>query len=298
MKILTHLALLPLFFASLAWSQALPIDRTSAVRVSSFSDEGGVTIRSCGSGTLVYRDAEFDYYLSNAHVTGVETGSVIELEYFGEGGIAKQVNGELIYAAFVQGIDVDIGFVRTADQIDGLTARPISCALPAKEIHYAGGHPSCFSTLFTHIHWEVREGVLTYRPAAISGQSGSGNISFDDSQVVGLTTWTDNTHGYSQNGEAIRRIVRQGNLGRISNIIPAHCRPACENPRQCRNVVAAASPDVIPLGVFACEAGLAPPLVAPPAIPSTDFEVRVRRGGVGDGEWAPASDILNAITAP
>ena len=287
-------ALLLSLFALSAFAQDTRFFDRSAVR----AIEG----QSCGSATLVFDDGDRQLFLSNAHVTGTETGAVVDIEYYGSGKL-EAAAGRLIYAAYVPGNDVDFSFVelRGLSRIDGMEARPLACYLPPDEKHSSGSSPRCVPTGYRAHLFHRRNSITTFTPAAIGGQSGSGIIDKLGSLTT-LVTWTNGEVGLGQNPLRIREVLRGGSAIRVFTEIPPDCEKACENPKDCGFKLASASLELIPDAIFACsqdapEPAPVPPAVQVPEIGPPHFLQRIFDvdGGFAD-RWITAPELLDTLT--
>lgn len=172
---------------------------------------GGLRVRvgnTCGSGSIVRIDRGLGrmWVLSNAHVTGTQTGRVVTLEHVDEDGRVLATQGRIVAAGYRSRQAVDWSIVEAPLAEWATVARPIASASVEHARLTTVGCPRCELPSFRRLRLVSSSGpVARATPTAVGGQSGSGIFSGD--VVVGLITWTNGRETLYQPAAALRRTM-------------------------------------------------------------------------------------------
>ena len=161
---------------------------------------GGV----CGSGTVVGRDGSGNtIVLTNAHVAGTTRGKTVNLERWEVDGSSETGNGTIIAAGYGRGMSVDFALLKcNAEFATDVTPIPLADRYPdlAHSIT-TFGCPRCEWPSLQVLKLNRAEGqVLTWKPEAIGGRSGSSVIEHTEAgpRVIALLTWGGGGEGLGQ----------------------------------------------------------------------------------------------------
>ena len=158
----------------------------------------------CGSGTVVGRDSQGNaLVLTNAHVAGTSRGRTVNLERWDTNGTSERGTGTIIAAGYGRGMSVDFALLRcSAGFAKDVTPIPLADRYPDTSAPVTTyGCPRCEWPSLQVLQVNRSEGqVLTWKPEAIGGRSGSSVIDHTISgpRVVGLLTWAGNGEGLGQ----------------------------------------------------------------------------------------------------
>jgi hypothetical protein len=158
----------------------------------------------CGSGTIVGRDTnENALVLTNAHVAGSQRGRVVNVERWSTNGSSERGQGTIIAAGYGRGMSVDFALLRCNGEFaKEVIPIPIANRYPAVDSTVTTyGCPRCEWPSLQILKMNRRDGqILTWRPEAIGGRSGSSVVEHTESgpRVVGLLTWGGNGEGLGQ----------------------------------------------------------------------------------------------------
>lgn len=200
--------------------QLVPLDEeiqieTSTIESSTASDEDRFTqvVRAtvrvtvsgvCGSGTVVGRDSAGNaIVLTNAHVAGTQKGRTVNLERWNSDGSVERGRGSIIASGYGRGMSVDFALLKCNSEF-AKDVRPIPLAdrYPSKSAMVSTyGCPRCEWPSLQVLRLNRAEGqILTWKPEAIGGRSGSSVIDYTDvgPRVVGLLTWGGGGEGLGQ----------------------------------------------------------------------------------------------------
>lgn len=158
----------------------------------------------CGSGTVVGRDSNGNaLVLTNAHVAGTQRGRVVNVERWNRDGTSEHGQGSIIAAGYGRGLSVDFALLRCNSEFaKGVIPIPIANRYANSQALVTNyGCPRCEWPSLQVLKLNKREGqILTWRPEAIGGRSGSSVVEHTDAgpRVIGLLTWGGNGEGLGQ----------------------------------------------------------------------------------------------------
>lgn len=158
----------------------------------------------CGSGTVIGRDSAGDaIVLTNAHVAGTTRGRTVNLERWNTDGSSEQGTGSIIAAGYGKGMSIDFALLRCNEGFArDVTPIPLANRYPDKEAGVTTfGCPRCEWPSLQVLQLNRSEGqILSWKPVAIGGRSGSSLIDYTASgpRVVGLLTWAGGDEGFGQ----------------------------------------------------------------------------------------------------
>jgi hypothetical protein len=180
------------------YSEAASEDRfTTIVRATVRVTVSGV----CGSGTIVGRDANgVAIVLTNAHVAGTQRGRVVQLERWNTDGSSERGQGSIIASGYGRGLSVDFALLKCNEAFaKGVTTVPIANRYPKGQVT-TYGCPRCEWPSMQNLSMRKNDSqILTWKPEAIGGRSGSSLIDYDEGpRVVGLLTWGGGGEGLGQ----------------------------------------------------------------------------------------------------
>ena len=183
-----------------------------------------VTINNvCGSGTIVGRDGQGNaIVLTNAHVAGTSRGRMVNVQRWDTDGSSQSGRGTIIAAGYGRGMSVDFALLRCdPDFARDVTPIPLADRYPDTTVSVTTfGCPRCEWPSLQVLKMNRTEGqVLTWKPEAIGGRSGSSVIDHTSSgpRVVGLLTWAGNGEGMGQSTPFLLNAMR----GRLPTTIEA-----------------------------------------------------------------------------
>ena len=158
----------------------------------------------CGSGTVVGRDdAGNAIVLTNAHVAGTNRGRTVNLERWNSDGTSERGTGAIIAAGYGRGMSVDFALLKCNSEFaKDVTPIPLADRYPNAESGVTTfGCPRCEWPSLQVLKLNRAEGqVLSWKPEAIGGRSGSSIIDYTNAgpRVVGLLTWGGGGEGLGQ----------------------------------------------------------------------------------------------------
>jgi len=254
---------------------------------------------SCGSGSLVGRDANSIYLISNAHVCTNRPGTVVDCE-----SALKDLSGtEKFRATVIEGAyssrDTTDWALLKADgkHMAGLEPIKLSIRKPDhSKPSFTWGCPRCEVPSGQVLKSIVVDGaVWKWLPASIGGQSGSSV--FQRGYAHGLLTWNYSASGYPGGlgaGQYTADIYRQSrNQTNDSSVRPEGLVPVCQEPQTDLIEGYAKSegePSICSLGTFQDE------MVASGQV----LDAFVRQSGTGDLPiWGdPDASPTDPVTRP
>jgi hypothetical protein len=158
----------------------------------------------CGSGTVVGRDSAGNaLVLTNAHVAGTTRGREVNLERWEPSGKSERGRGSIISAGYGRGMSVDFALLKcNAEFAKNVTPIPLANRYPdPSALVTTYGCPRCEWPSLQVLALNKRESqILTWKPEAIGGRSGSSVVDYTASgpRVVGLLTWGGGGEGLGQ----------------------------------------------------------------------------------------------------
>ena len=158
----------------------------------------------CGSGTVVGRDSAGNaLVLTNAHVAGTQKGRAVNVERWNEDGTSERSTGTIIASGYGRGTSVDFALLRCKPEFArDVTPIPLADRFPdATSGVTTFGCPRCEWPSLQVLRLNRKEGqILSWKPEAIGGRSGSSRIDYaeDGPRVVGLLTWAGGGEGLGQ----------------------------------------------------------------------------------------------------
>jgi hypothetical protein len=220
-------------------TEEIQID-TSTIESSAASDEDRFTqvIRAtvrvtisgvCGSGTVVGRDADGNaIVLTNAHVAGTQRGRTVNLERWNSDGSVERGRGAIISSGYGRGMSVDFALLKcNAEFAKDVRPIPLADRYPTKGAMVSTyGCPRCEWPSLQVLSLNRSEGqILTWKPEAIGGRSGSSVIDYTDvgPRVVGLLTWGGGGEGLGQSTPFLLQAMK-GRLPKSLEALPQGVR--------------------------------------------------------------------------
>jgi hypothetical protein len=158
----------------------------------------------CGSGTVVGRTPEGNaIVLTNAHVAGTTRGRTVNVERWNTNGTSEKGTGTIIASGYGRGTSVDFALLKCspafAKDVDPI---PLADRYPSNQSSVTTfGCPRCEWPSLQVLRLNRKEGqILSWKPEAIGGRSGSSLIDYTDEgpRVVGLLTWAGGGEGLGQ----------------------------------------------------------------------------------------------------
>lgn len=223
-------------------AEEIQID-TSTIENSTASDEDRfaqvvratvrVTISGvCGSGTVVGQDGEGNaIVLTNAHVAGTQRGRTVNLERWEPDGTVERGRGAIISSGYGRGMSIDFALLKcNAEFAKGVRPIPLADRYPEKGAMVSTyGCPRCEWPSLQVLSLNRREGqILTWKPEAIGGRSGSSVVDYTDAgpRVVGLLTWGGGGEGLGQSTPFLLQAMK-GRLPKALEALPQGVREVC-----------------------------------------------------------------------
>lgn len=179
----------------------------------------------CGSGTVVGRDNDGNaIVLTNAHVAGTTRGRTVSLERWNPDGSSERGQGSIIAAGYGRGMSVDFALLKCNSEFaTDVTPIPLADRYPdTKRSVTTFGCPRCEWPSLQVLKLNRSEGqVLTWKPEAIGGRSGSSLIEQTEAgpRVVGLLTWGGGGEGLGQSTPFLLSAMR-GKLPQSLETLP------------------------------------------------------------------------------
>jgi hypothetical protein len=183
----------------------------------------------CGSGTVVGRTSEGNaIVLTNAHVAGTTRGRTVNIERWNPNGTSEKGTGTIIASGYGKGTSVDFallkcngGFAKDVEPI------PLADRYPSNQSSVTTfGCPRCEWPSLQVLRLNRKEGqILSWKPEAIGGRSGSSLIDYTDEgpRVVGLLTWAGGGEGLGQSTPFLLSAMR-GKLPTTLESLPSGTR--------------------------------------------------------------------------
>ena len=161
---------------------------------------------SCGTGSLVGRDSERIYIMTNAHVASNRIGNVVRCEaLLADNSGTEKFSARVIEAAYSSRTSTDWALL-AAEPIYMAGIEPIKLSTEKPDTdRWAGtwGCPRCEVPSGQIVKTASVGGVWQWQPNSIGGQSGSAVV--QDGLQVGLLTWTMSGNGAGQFTSTIYR---------------------------------------------------------------------------------------------
>lgn len=185
---------------------------------------------TCGTGTVVGIDADGNALcMTNAHVTGTNRQTRINLERWNLDGSSEKGSGQIIAVGYGRGMSVDFAILRcSVGFAKDVTPIPLVDRYPtAGATIVTNGCPRCEWPSAQCVKMNRREGqVLTWNPQANGGRSGSAvcEITPDGPRVVALLTWGGGGEGLGQSTPFLINAMR-GRLPASLEAIPSYATP-------------------------------------------------------------------------
>jgi hypothetical protein len=183
----------------------------------------------CGSGTVVGRDqAGNAIVLTNAHVAGTTRGRVVNVERWNPDGSNERGTGAIIASGYGRGTSVDFALLKCNPEFaKDVTPIPLADRYPNTQSSVTTyGCPRCEWPSLQVLKLNRKEGqILSWKPEAIGGRSGSSLIDYSDNvpRVVGLLTWAGGGEGLGQSTPFLLSAMR-GKLPATLEGLPAGTR--------------------------------------------------------------------------
>ena len=215
----------------------------------------------CGSGTVVGRTSEGNaIVLTNAHVAGTTRGRTVNVERWNPNGSSEKGTGTIIASGYGKGTSVDFALLKCngsfAKDVEPI---PLADRYPSNQSSVTTfGCPRCEWPSLQVLRLNRKEGqILSWKPEAIGGRSGSSLIDYTDEgpRVVGLLTWAGGGEGLGQSTPFLLSAMR-GKLPATLDGLPAGAREVSGQVDESQEVVQVPStiygePMQVPLGFLA-----------------------------------------------
>ncbi len=183
----------------------------------------------CGSGTVVGRTQEGNaIVLTNAHVAGTTRGRNVNLERWNTDGTSERGTGTIIASGYGRGTSVDFALLKcNAGFARDVAPIPLADRYPSNQsLVTTYGCPRCEWPSLQVLKLNRKEGqILSWKPEAIGGRSGSSLIDYSEGgpRVVGLLTWAGGGEGLGQSTPFLLSAMR-GKLPATLEGLPAGVR--------------------------------------------------------------------------
>lgn len=183
----------------------------------------------CGSGTVVGRTQEGNaIVLTNAHVAGTTRGRTVNVERWNVDGSSERSTGTIISSGYGRGTSVDFALLKcNANFASDVAPIPLADRYPSIASSVTTfGCPRCEWPSLQVLRLNRREGqILSWKPEAIGGRSGSSLIDYSEGgpRVVGLLTWAGGGEGLGQSTPFLLSAMR-GKLPATLEGLPAGTR--------------------------------------------------------------------------
>jgi hypothetical protein len=240
--------------------------RTQAQSLDRFDQVIRATVRVtvsnvCGSGTVVGRTAEGNaIVLTNAHVAGTKRGRVVNVERWNTNGASERGTAAIIASGYGRGTSVDFALLKcSGDFAKDVDPIPLADRYPSDQSSVTTfGSPRCEWPSLQVLRLNRKEGqILSWKPEAIGGRSGSSIIDYTDEgpRVVGLLTWAGGGEGLGQSTPFLLSAMR-GKLPATLEGLPAGAREVSCQVEESQEIVQVPStiygePMQVPLGLLA-----------------------------------------------
>jgi hypothetical protein len=183
----------------------------------------------CGSGTVVGRTQEGNaIVLTNAHVAGTTRGRMVNVERWNTDGSSERSIGTIISSGYGRGTSIDFALLKcNANFASDVIPIPLADRYPTRGSSVTTfGCPRCEWPSLQVLRLNRREGqILSWKPEAIGGRSGSSLIDYSEGgpRVVGLLTWAGGGEGLGQSTPFLLSAMR-GKLPATLEGLPAGTR--------------------------------------------------------------------------
>ncbi len=183
----------------------------------------------CGSGTVVGRTREGNaIVLTNAHVAGTQRGRTVNVERWNTNGTSERGTGTIIASGYGRGTSIDFALLKCAPPFaKDVDPIPLADRYPNDQSSVTTfGCPRCEWPSLQVLKLNRKEGqILSWKPEAIGGRSGSSLIDYADGEprVVGLLTWAGGGEGLGQSTPFLLSAMR-GKLPATLEGLPADAR--------------------------------------------------------------------------
>jgi hypothetical protein len=215
----------------------------------------------CGSGTVVGRSQDGSaIVLTNAHVAGTTRGRMVNVERWNLSGSSERSTATIIASGYGRGTNVDFALLKCNPQFaKDVEPIPIADRYPnTQSLITTFGCPRCEWPSLQVLRLNRKEGqILSWKPEAIGGRSGSSVIDYTDEgpRVVGLLTWAGGGEGLGQSTPFLLSAMR-GKLPTTLEGLPSGTREVCYQIDQPHDIVQVPSttfgePMQVPLGLLA-----------------------------------------------
>jgi hypothetical protein len=240
--------------------------RTQAQSLDRFDQVVRATVRVtvsnvCGSGTVVGRTSEGNaIVLTNAHVAGTTRGRTVNVERWNINGSSERGTASIIASGYGRGTSVDFALLKCngafAKDVDPI---PLADRYPSNQSSVTTfGSPRCEWPSLQVLRLNRKEGqILSWKPEAIGGRSGSSIIDYTDEgpRVFGLLTWAGGGEGLGQSTPFLLSAMR-GKLPATLEGLPAGAREVGCQIDESQEIVQVPStiygePMQVPLGFLA-----------------------------------------------
>ncbi len=215
----------------------------------------------CGSGTIVGRTSEGNaIVLTNAHVAGTTRGRTVNVERWNTNGVSERSTAAIIASGYGKGTSVDFALLKCnlafAKDVEPI---PIADRYPnTQSLITTFGCPRCEWPSLQVLRLNRKEGqLLSWKPEAIGGRSGSSIIDYSDDgpRVVGLLTWAGGGEGLGQSTPFLLSAMR-GKLPATLEGLPSGTREVSCQIDESQEIVQVPSttsgePMQVPLGLLA-----------------------------------------------
>ncbi len=191
----------------------------------------------CGSGTVVGRDSAGNaLVLTNAHVAGTSRGRTVNVERWELDGTSERGQGAIIAAGYGRGMSVDFALLKCNSEFaKDVTPIPLVDRYPEASASITTfGCPRCEWPSLQVLKLNRSEGqVLTWKPEAIGGRSGSSVMDHTDAgpRIVGLLTWGGGGEGLGQSTPFLLNAMR-GRLPTSLETLPIGVREVAHIPKR------------------------------------------------------------------
>ncbi|MFM8397297.1 MAG: trypsin-like serine peptidase, partial [Pirellula sp.] len=198
--------------------------------------------------------------LTNAHVAGTTRGRTVNIERWNTNGTSEKGTGTIIASGYGRGTSVDFALLKCsaafAKDVDPI---PLADRYPSNQSSVTTfGSPRCEWPSLQVVRLNRKEGqILSWKPEAIGGRSGSSIIDYTDEgpRVVGLLTWAGGGEGLGQSTPFLLSAMR-GKLPATLEGLPAGAREVSCQTDESQKIVQVPStiygePMQVPLGLLA-----------------------------------------------
>jgi hypothetical protein len=183
----------------------------------------------CGSGTVVGEDKTGrKLILTNAHVAGSTKGRVVNVERWNTDGSSERGTAAIVASGYGKGMSLDFAVLRASEGFaSGVQPVPMANRQPdTSTLITTFGCPRCEWPSLQVLKLNRAEGqILTWKPEAIGGRSGSSLIDYtaNGPEVVGLLTWGGGGEGLGQSMPFVLNALR-GRLPKSLESLPSYAK--------------------------------------------------------------------------